>query len=261
MIVESYEDVIRLSGKLLDNFWETIHTAISLTLKRHATGVIIDCSGITECNHAGAETFVNAMEYIDSHDARIICVGMPAQVLEVFKSTPEVRSQLPMADSIEQARRSLDLLSSGGPQKRKLLYQPQSRVVLLLTGDERDNEGCAQAQRVADTEQAEVILTYVISVPRDLPLQAPMERDEQRALAAVEEATKFFETKGIPSKPVVARARDVASGLEEVLQEQNAKRLVVPLSANPDRLEVQLELIRSILTKIKANVVFSTPAH
>src|SRR5688500_219102 len=110
MIVESYEDVIVVSGALRSNFWETIHTAISLMLKRHPTGVIIDCSGISEVTPEGADTFRDIMAFIHEHDARIIVAGVPVQVMEVLKSVPEVRSQLAVAKSVEEARRSLDLL-------------------------------------------------------------------------------------------------------------------------------------------------------
>ena len=83
MIVESYEDVIVLSGALRSNFWETIHTAISLMLKRHPTGVVIDCSGITEVTQAGADTFRDVMAYIEEHDARIIVAAVSPAVIRI----------------------------------------------------------------------------------------------------------------------------------------------------------------------------------
>ena len=111
MIVESYEDVIILSGALRSNFWETIHTAISLTLKRHPTGVIIDCSGITEITPDGAETFHDAIDFVAAHKrARIVVAAVSEEMLEVLRSVPEVRSQLPIAETVEAARKSLDLL-------------------------------------------------------------------------------------------------------------------------------------------------------
>ena len=120
MIVESYEDVIVLSGELRSNFWETIHTAIALTLKRHPTGVIIDCSGITLMTPEGGETFHDAIDFVAEHDrARIVVAGVSKSVLEVLRSVPEVRSQLPVAESVEDARRSLDLLVEDEPDVPK----------------------------------------------------------------------------------------------------------------------------------------------
>src|SRR4051794_2917253 len=105
MIVESYEDVIILSGALRSNYWETLHTAISLTLKRHPSGVIIDCSGLTEATPEGAETFRDVMEYIHGHDARVIVAAVPSKVYEVLRTVPEVRSQLAITESVEEARK------------------------------------------------------------------------------------------------------------------------------------------------------------
>ena len=113
MIVESYEDVIVISGALRSNFWETIHTAISLMLKRHPTGVILDCSGITEVNTAGADTFRDVMSFIHDQDARVIVTAVPPQVMEVLRTVPEVRSQLAVAKTVEEARRSLDPTAPG----------------------------------------------------------------------------------------------------------------------------------------------------
>src|SRR5947207_872967 len=111
MIVESYEDVVILSGPLRSNFWETIHTAIALTLKRHPTGVIIDCSGITELTPEGAETFQDAIQFVKEHErARIVVAAVSPQAMEVLRHVPEVRSQLPVVATVEEARRSLDLL-------------------------------------------------------------------------------------------------------------------------------------------------------
>src|SRR5436853_3309421 len=116
VIVESYEDVIVLSGALRSNFWETLHTAISLTLKRHPSGVIIDCSGLVEATPEGAETFRDAMEFIHQHDARVIVAAVPPNILQVLRTVPDVRSQLAVADSVEAARHSLDLITEEKPQ-------------------------------------------------------------------------------------------------------------------------------------------------
>ncbi len=262
MIVESYEDIIHLSGALKSNFWETIHTAISLTLKRHPTGVVIDCSGITECTPDGAETFRDAMDFIERFDARIIVAAVPDAVLEVLKSVPEVRSQLPIAESIEDARRSLDLLvpREQPSQKKRQHAEVRNTIVLLLSGDDRDREGVLAASRMADNLSAEVALCFVIVVPRDLPIQSPLPRQEEEAVRAFELARTELSSQNIETRVVLERGRDVASALDEVIEEQKAGFLVVSLSSRSDGIEEDVKLAKSILTKVEVAVVFTRAA-
>lgn len=257
MIVESFEDVIHLSGSLKFNFWETVHTAISLTLKRHPTGVIIECSNISDCTTEGAETFRDILEFIQEHDARVICVAVPPAVMDVLKSTPEVRSQLPIAGSIEEARRSLDLLAQTTDKKRKApATEDLSKIVTYITGEPRDKIGLEAAKRMARGMHGQVLLVYVIEVPRHLPLQAPMQDEEGQALAALQGAQQVLSAGDIPHTIMLERGRDTATALEEVMAEQGGAVLLIPLSSEADETEADLKLIKSALTKVSAQVGF-----
>lgn len=257
MIVESYEDVIILSGALRSNFWETIHTAISLTLKRHPTGVIVDCSGISQCTESGAETFRDAMEFIQRHDARIIVAAVPDHVLDVLKLVPEVRSQLAIAKTVEDARRSLDLLlPTPEKKKREPVVHTHGRVLTVLTGGKTDSDALHMAWHIADTQLAEVHLVFVVIVPRHLPLQTPMPESEQAALDALESGRAFLNDRGIPSVSHLERSRDLAAALDSALAEIDAIQVVVPLpngEATPDACG---KVVNSVLAKIKRPVIF-----
>ena len=256
MIVESYEDVIVLSGVLSSNFWETIHTALSLILRRHPSGIIIDCSGITECSKEGAKTFIQAMEYIEEHDARILVASVPVPVLEVLKSVPEVRSQLPIASSVEEARRSLNLeLPVTRDKKRSGASLPV--LLVCLQGAISDIYLLSVAQEMADTIRAKLCLVYPIIVPRDLPLQAPLPNDEEIAAKTLSKAKKILEKSGASSYTSrVQRAREIYVAIQDALEEVDAYQILISL---PDHLEVDdqdLRLIRSILTKIQRPLLF-----
>jgi anti-anti-sigma regulatory factor len=259
MIVESYEDVILLSGALRSNFWETIHTAISLTLKRHPTGVIIDCSGITECTPDGAETFRDAMDFIEAQDARVIVAAVPENVREVLRSVPEVRSQLPIARSVEEARHSLDLLVDPEGVKPRPAGPKLARIVLLLTEGDACPELFELAGEMAEAVHAEMVVTYVVIVPRNLPIQAPMADEEQVAAKELEAAKKDLAARNIPYSIVLERGRDVASALETVVKETGAIRVLCALSAKERELDDQLKALRSVLTKIALPVVIVRP--
>lgn len=263
MIIESYEDTIILSGAIRSNFWEAIHTAISLTLKRHPSGVIIDCSGLTEANAAGAETFRDAMDFIQKHDARIIVAAVPDPIMEVLKSVPEVRSQLAVAKSVEAARRSLDLLHHeeeqvGRKKKRPAIEHAHKLLVCLYTGTsvEEDDAAMDIAGKIADSQPTEIHLVCVLLVPRHLPLTAPMENSEEASLKAVQRAEQFFDARDVTYVSQVERARDVASALDDLLSQFEAEEVVLPLMRDPLKKDENLKLVESVLGRVTRPVVF-----
>lgn len=261
MIVESYEDVIILSGALRSNFWDTIHTAISLTLKRHPSGVIIDFSGITEATEEGLDTFVDAMHFINSHDARIIVAAVPEPVMQILRRVPEVKSQLPIAASVAEARRSLDLLTEqeeGKKKKGKAIVAPlgASNIIVCLTGDRCDVEALRLGSQIADSVAAEIHLVYVVIVPRELPLQSPLPKQEELAFAAIDQAKAFLKDQHLAHKPRLERGRDIASAIEDVLEEINANLVIIPLLSAPDQVESSAKLVKSVLAKVTKEVIF-----
>lgn len=263
MIIESYEDVIILSGAIRSNFWEAIHTAISLTLKRHPSGVIIDCSGLTEANAAGAETFREAMDFIQKHDARIIVAAVPDEIMEVLKSVPEVRSQLAVAKSVEAARRSLDLLHEeehvGSRKKKRPLSENAHRLVVCLytgTSVEEDDSAMNIAGKIADSQPTEVHLVCVLLVPRHLPLTSPMETSEEASIKAVKRAEQYFDARDVTYISQVERGRDVATTLVDVLTEFDAHEVVLPLIRDPLKKDENIKLVESVLARVLRPVVF-----
>lgn len=261
MIVESYEDVILLSGALRSNFWDTIHTAISLTLKRHPTGVIIDCSGITECTPAGADTFRDAMAFINAHDARVIVAAVPPSVMEVLKSVPEVRSQLAVAKSVEEARRSLDILLEPETKKAKGPKEKLDKSILLLTSGDHCPEIYEIASQTYESLHTEIVVTYVITVPRHLPIQAPLAEEEEEASRIIDQAKQELSRRQIPHSVKLERGREVAATLEQVVQETSATRALVVLSPDDAQMDGQLKTLRSVLSKLTVPVVAVRPAR
>lgn len=264
MIVESYEDIIVLSGALRSNFWETIHTAISLTLKRHPTGVIIDCSGITECTPEGADTFVDAMHFIDSQDARIIVAAVPDPVYEVLKRVPEVRSQLPIAGSVEEARKSLDLLVEGEvdrpTKKRPAGPAAERKILVCLSGEVTDQYLVSVACEISQPVSTEIWLLFPVIVPRDLPIQSPLPELEESAKVALEKAQATLIRAEIPNQIRIERARDVPAAIYGALEESQATQVLISLPTDPSAIDTSLKLMRSILANVDKPVMFVRPA-
>lgn len=264
MIVESYGDVIVLTGALRSNFWETIHTAISLTLKRHPTGVIIDCSGITEISEDGAETFHDAIEYVTEQErSRIVVAAVPQHVLDVLRSVPEVRSQLPIAKSVEDARRSLDLLleTDDEPKKKRRrdaeFREYQRTVVAIVCGDDSDVELLKVVREFASTNPVKVVVLFPIVVPRNLPLQAPMPEQETLATKAIEAAKTALTEIRIAHEARVEHARDLPTLIHEVAEAADAAYVMFAFSyRTPEKIEEGVKLVGAILQKVTRPILF-----
>ncbi|HRF61063.1 MAG TPA: hypothetical protein PLH94_14255 [Fimbriimonadaceae bacterium] len=258
MIVESYEDVITLSGALRSNFWDTVHTAIALTLKRHPTGVVVDCHGITECTADGAETFRDMMDFIQDHDARIIVARVSDPLMDVLKSVPEVRSQLPIADSVEDARKSLDLLVSDEPEKKTKKKPPVAglkAVLVCISGRASDDDVLRMIQRLDNSHELRAYLVYPLVVPRELPLKSPLPELEASAADALKRARAILEESQVHCDVSVGRGRDVASTIVEALEASKATEVIVGLGPDADS-ESEMKLMKLILTRVTVPLLF-----
>ena len=255
MIVEFYEDVVQISGSLKSNFWDTIHTAISLALKKHPGGVIVDCSGITECTVEGADTFRDAMDFIKRQDARIILAAVPSAVLEIFKSVPEVRSQLAVAASVEEARHSMDLSTHEVAKKTPSIVSG-AQIALHLSGTPSDNAAMQAAAIMARPSSAHLHLVFTIVVPRDLPLQAPLPQQEDLAAATVDGAKAFMKEQHIDCSIHIARGRDLAAELAGVCEAKSIAYAFVPLPCGSDEREATAQITKAVLARLKCTVLF-----
>jgi anti-anti-sigma regulatory factor len=267
MIVESYEDVIVLSGSLRSNFWETIHTAVSLTLKRHPTGVIIDCSGITDITPEGAETFVDAIRFVEEHDqARIVVAAVPSHVKEVLRQVPDVRSQLPEAATVEEARRSLDLLVEQedlGRKRRKEPSKPFDRIIVgVVSRDEGDSHMLHVVEEMVESLPAKVVLVAPVVVPRDKPVTAPMPAEEETAAKSLEAGKTRLQSRGIPCDIRLERTRELSTLIHEVGEELNAAHIVVGLGSDLKGDESYVKVLKSVIERVKRPlVIVRGPRH
>lgn len=258
MIVESFEDVVRLSGALRENYWDTLHTAISLALKRHPAGVIIDGSGITELTPAGAETFRSVMEFLHRHEARVIVTALPEPILAIVRSVPDVRSQLPIAASVEAARKSLNLLveDEAARKKRRQPDERARRMLVCLTGETSDQAVLRYTVKLSEALEAVPVLLYAIRVPRDLPLTAPMAEQEANAETVIADAKRMLDERGVVYDTRIERGRDLATALAEALEDVPADPVLIGLPLEEDGTDGASKLVKSVNAKVRVPVLF-----
>jgi nucleotide-binding universal stress UspA family protein len=221
MIIQAKGDVIRLVGSLAENQWSAIKSAVSLLLAEHPGGVIIDGAGLTEVSEAGAHTFLEASNFIQSQSSRVIVCGLSDPIIKEIKKIPGVRSQLVLAPTIDEARASLE--SGGATAASEGKARPAVLVPLMGAWPRALNFAVTEAT----IRRAEIHLLYVLQVPRNLPLGAPMPEKEQEAQQLLAEAEKALKRRGVTVRKRTTRARDIAEGAAKFAAEMNPQIVVL----------------------------------
>lgn len=254
MTVESIDDIIKLSGDIKSNQWQAIRTAAGLLLKRHPNGVVVDCSGLNSITEEGAQTFYDMMRHIQSKHARIIVANVPKHVKEVIAKVPDIRSGLAIAETVEDARQSLELLSEIREDKKK---SPHTKgiVLLCLSGSASDSCAISLASAVAEKRQLSMLAVYPIIVPRTMPTDTPMPEEEDKAAQALQKVAAILEHKDFSVEPEVVRARNNAAAIMQVAEKENVRIIVIALPEEDPQTNEPTETIQEILDKIKTEIV------
>lgn len=220
MIIEAREDTITLRGEIKSNIWAAIQAAAALLLENHPTGIIIDASGVTRVTARGAETFGEAFRYITAHDARMVVTGLAPELVEIGKAVPGVRSQLPLADTVEAARASLRLDEVTPARGR-------ARIAGLVPMVGNWRRSLYYADKLAAGESAEIHMVDLIKVPRTLPLGTPLPEREAAGQARLAEAAEAVRETGLKSYSHAEHVRSESAGLMEFARNLEADFAVV----------------------------------
>ncbi|MFQ3550065.1 MAG: hypothetical protein SNJ70_09985 [Armatimonadota bacterium] len=211
---------------MTSNIWPAIQAAAALLLEKHPEGIIIDASSLNSCNEEGAETFVDAAAYISDHDARIVVAALSNDVLEAIRDVPGVRSQLPVADTLEEARASLAL------DEAELKRGTATFTALVpLVGNWE--ESIEHTMKLSD-DSCEIHVLDLINVPRTLPLGSPMPEREQDGLKKLQLAKDIIEKRNMKCFTHVERVRSQVSGLIEFIKNLEPDFVVMSINRDGD---------------------------
>lgn len=254
MIVYTHEDLVRLSGSLVKNQWLTIKAAANLLLRDHPQGIVIDCSELTQVSEEGAKTFLEAMRDIQHAGSRMIVANLPDDVLRVIRAVPGVRSQLPIASSIEEARASLKLAATApGPTAAHASPGPGVLVPLFDTMDLE--YAVTTAGRLARADHLSLHLVALLVVARNLPVGTPLPEQETAANQQLETAGALARKFGVPVARHMERVRDIDEGLLHLLKQYNASHVVVAAQAARANDEPFVNLVEALLHRAPCNVL------
>ncbi len=259
MIVASKDNVVQLSGFLHKNQWLTIKATAKLLMKDHPEGILIDCSELSEISEDGAKTFADAMKDIQGEGARIVVCSLPEKVQQVIRGVPGVRSQLPIANSVEEARASLKLGGASTIVGAERAACEHGIVVPIFPALDVEHALVISA-RLARDIRASVHLIYLLEVARQLPLMTPMGEEEATANRLLSQGLQVAKKLNLPVSTHLERVRDSQEGLMQVLKSYKAGHVV--LGAFADHIDDDLfhSLVDLLLHRAPCNVLIGRKA-
>jgi len=117
-----------------------------------------------------------------------------------------------MKPEVAKARRSVETLK---------------RILVPTSGMPYSERGIELACRLGAGHQAEILLTYVIEIPRTLPLNAPMPEDEEKANQALNRGKEIVELHHLTPVTSIERAREAGEGIIRAAKDNQADVIVL----------------------------------
>ena len=101
------------------------------------------------------------------------------------------------------------------------------RILVPTSGMPYSERGIELACRLGMEQKAEIVLTYVLEVPRTLPLGAPLPDAEALAQQALERGKDIVELHQLVSIPLIERAREAGEGIIKAAKDNQVDVIVL----------------------------------
>jgi nucleotide-binding universal stress UspA family protein len=111
--------------------------------------------------------------------------------------------------------------------KARRSVEALKRILVPTSGMPYSERGIELACRLGAEHQAEIVLTYVIEVPRTLPLDAPMPEAEEQAKQILNRGKEIVELHHLPPVILVERAREAGEGIIRAAKDNQVDVIVL----------------------------------
>ena len=101
------------------------------------------------------------------------------------------------------------------------------RILVPTVGMPYSERGVELACRLGMEQIAEIILVYIIEVPRTLPLGAPLPDAEGKAQGAINRARAIVELHKLPVAETIERAREAGDGILKAAKDRDVDVIVM----------------------------------
>jgi nucleotide-binding universal stress UspA family protein len=132
-----------------------------------------------------------------------------------------------------------------------------ARVLLVpTTGTAYAERGVELACRLAQEQEAELLLLYVIEVPRTLPLDAPLPQPEREAERALQRAKEIVALHHLPARAIVFRGRESGNAIVAAAREHQADLIVLGIGPHRHVGPLWGRTLETLLHRAPCEVVF-----
>lgn len=167
--------------------------------------------------------------------AIVFAASMAALIIWMF------RVPRPVTAEVARARRSLDV----------------ARLILVPTTEAPySRRGVELACRLAQEQGAEIVLIYVLEVPRTLQLDAPLGAAERKAESALDTAREVVALHNLPVRTMIWRAREAGEGIITAAEDHRADLIVMGIASRGDRAHRWGRTAETLLRRSPTEVVF-----
>jgi nucleotide-binding universal stress UspA family protein len=120
-----------------------------------------------------------------------------------------------------------------GSRRRGASAEPEAvhHILLPFTGTEISRRAVDAALRLARAEGATLMPAYLAQVPKSLPLECPIPREADQAMAMLEAIEQRAVARGVPVDARIERGRTYRHALARLLSEERFDRVVVSAGA------------------------------
>lgn len=101
------------------------------------------------------------------------------------------------------------------------------RILVPTSGVPYSEKGIELACRLGEKQEAEIVLTHVLEIPRTLPLDAPIPEAEKQAEEALQRGKDIVELHHLSPILKVERAREAGEGIIKVAKDNDVDVIVL----------------------------------
>jgi len=147
----------------------------------------------------------------------------------------------PVSADVAKARRSLD---------------SASLILVPTVGTPYARRGVELACRLAQEQRAELLLVYVIEVPRTLPLGTSLPQADKEAEAALTTAREVVVLHNLPVNTHVQRAREAGEGIISAARDRRADLIVMGIGSRAQASHLWGRTADALLHRAPCEVIF-----
>ncbi len=118
-------------------------------------------------------------------------------------------------------------LRLGLPSRHKLQLPRAERILLPVNGSAMDHQALELATEIVRSNRGSLFIVYVIEVPRELPLDAPMNEQVSVAEAALAEMEEFCNQQHCQVAAELLQARQAGPAVVNEITERDADLVIL----------------------------------